>query len=1051
MKKAFFLLFGLLSIQIYSVAQSPGGVSGNLRWWLKANAGTFTDGGVTPATDGIAVQQWNDQSTILNHAVQPTLGNRPIYRTNIINGNPVLRFASDQFVDGTTAPGIGPTQSFYVFMVFKQNSYVAGGTADGNGTFIVDRTTATDNLVSFKMVNTDKYFYQKRNDTGGSLTGPVSVASAPTNTFTVVDFFRNVGTNYGIYIDGRLDVTSGGDSENITGPVIRLGRHATTTNGGLNGDFAEMIIYNTNLALADRERVESYLAIKYGITLNQTVATSYVNSAGNVVYPAATTHDAFDNDIAGIARDNGSALNQVASQSQNALSMVRIFSPSSLDDGDFLMWGHNAPTIWNSTDVPSPYINRLTRVWRVAETGETGTFSISFDLSGLGIDMSDPSRFALLVDGDGNFIDATAHITGRSIAGNVVTFTTAGINNNQYFTLACPLIPGPGGVAATTAWLRADEDVYINAGTTLAANNQTVQQWNTRGGLAAANASQSTAGNRPTFFTNIVNGNPIVRFNNTHFLDFGTLGIGTTSDLNMTVVVRPTTLNGGTLTNTTGGYIIDRTTSTTPVFSLKLLSTNKAGLQERIDSNPPFTGPVTTSDVVASVPQIVSIYRDYAVRFGIHYNSQVENVLNEAGGALTFPIPRIGASQAGNNGLIGDVAEFIFYNRDISAAERNRIDSYLAIKYGITLNQVTLTNYTASTGTVVYPSTAASHSGFTSDIAGIGRDATSRLNQSASQSVNANSVVRMDTPSSLDDLDFLLWGSNNSSLSTRNTVDVDGATIRGRMSRVWRVAMTNNPGTVTVRFDLSAVPGAKVQADLRLLIDRDGDGFSDNDVAPRTGTLAGSVFSVTAVTFQHGDRFTVGTTNLTTTPLPVELISFTAVYEKPAAVLSWETASELNNDHFTVERSASGIHFEDIATIRGAGTSSEAHQYSYIDLAPFPDKTYYRLRQTDTDGTVAHSSIVRVNTENGSGMKLSLFPNPGDGRTISFRLNDGIPFQLNRIEVFTQQGVSLLSHESLDASAPEFSFELAQPLPRGFYVVKVHYNDTVESVKLVVR
>ncbi|MFM6440049.1 MAG: hypothetical protein ACKPGW_34960, partial [Microcystis panniformis] len=60
------ILFVFVSIQL-CFAQSPGGVSSNLRWWLKANSGVFSDNGVTPAvTNGTAVQQWNDHSTILN-------------------------------------------------------------------------------------------------------------------------------------------------------------------------------------------------------------------------------------------------------------------------------------------------------------------------------------------------------------------------------------------------------------------------------------------------------------------------------------------------------------------------------------------------------------------------------------------------------------------------------------------------------------------------------------------------------------------------------------------------------------------------------------------------------------------------------------------------------------------------------------------------------------------------------------------------------------------------------------------------------------------------
>lgn len=1048
MKRLIITFLGLLTVSYSLFAQAPGGISGNLRWWLKANAGTFTDNGTTAATDGQAVQQWNDQSPIVNHARQTTLANKPIYRTNIINGNPVLRFSSNQFLDGLAAPGIGPVESSYIFLVFQQNSYVAGGTSDGNGTFIIDRTTATNNLISFKIVNTDKYYYQKRNDAGGSLSGPLSITSAPTNTFTIIDYFRNVGVRYGIYINGRLDVASGGDMENITGPNIRIGRHATSTNGGLNGDFAEAIVYNANLSAASRSRVESYLALKYGITIDQTTPTNYISSSGAIIYPSATSHDAYDFDIAGIGRDDASALNQTGSQSQNAVSIVRIFNPSpALDDGDFLAWGHNAPTIWNSAEVPAPYINRLTRTWRVAENGETGTFSVSFDLSGLGVDMSDPTRFAFLVDTDGNFSDATAHTTGRTIVGNVVTFTGASINHNEYFSLACPLIPGPGGVAATSVWLRADEDVYVNAGTTLATNGQTVRQWNTRGGVTAANATQATGANRPTYLTNIMNGNPVLRFGTTQFLDLGTLGISSTSDLNMSVVFRPTTLNGGTLTNSTGGYIIDRTTATTPVFSLKLLSTSKGALQERIDTNPPFDGPITTSNVSTTVPQIIDYHRDYAVRFGIHYNGALENILTEAGGSLAFPIPRIGAREGGANGLNGDISEFIMYNRDISAAERNRIDSYLAIKYGITLDQSTLTNYTASTGVVVYPATS-SHSTYNKDIAGIGRDAASRLNQSNSQSVNTNSVVRMQSPSSLDDMDFLLWGSNGNGFTVRNTVDV-GAPILGRMTRVWRIAETGETGTVTVSFDLSMYP-SKTQATLRLLIDRDNDGFGDNDVVPLTGTLVGNIFTVTGVNFQHNDFFTIGSTDLTVTPLPVELTSFTGSYEQPVVALSWKTASELNNNYFTLERSASGVQFEEVAKIPGSGTTSTAHQYQYVDPLPFPKETYYRLKQTDFNGDFEYSQIIRVETGKEPKRKLSVYPNPNDGNIIHFTYGD-TPFQLNQIEIISQQNIKLVSHTQEATSGTDFSFQLSRPLPPGIYVVRVKYNNKLESIKLVVK
>ncbi len=1036
-----FCIFFLFFCTANLFAQSPGGVATNLRFWFKANAGVYTDNGVTLAVDNNAVQQWNDQSVVANHSRQTTAGNKPVYRTNVINSNPVLRFSGDQFIDLLAAPGVGPTDGSYMYLVLRHATYTSGGVADGSGTYIIDRTTATSNLMSFKIVSQDKYFYQKRNDGGGSLTGPVSVSYAPTGTFNVVSFFRNVGTTYGINLNGRLDVTSAGDSENITVPVVRIGRHATNAGGGLTGDLAEAILYNANMTNADRLRVESYLAIKYGVTLDQTTATDFVNSSGTVVYPATTTHDLFDVNIAGIARDDGSGLNQTSSQSQNPRSVVRVFSPSSLDNGDFLMWGHDATDLWNSSDAPSGYTNRLARRWRVAETGETGTFSISFDLSSLGVDMTDATKFALLIDANGVFSDATAYTTGRSISGNVVTFTGANLANGDYFSLATSIVTGPGGVAATAIWLRADEGVYNNAGTTLATNGQTVQQWNTTGGSGGSTATQATAGNRPTFVTNVANGNPIVRFATTRYLDFTNLGIGSTSDLASTMVFRPASATGGTITDASGSYMQDRTTATTAQFSLKLLSTGKVGLQERTNSGV-IGGPVTTTNVSTSVMQIVDYYRDYNVRFGILYNGAQEGTLAETAGPLTLPVGRIGALQNNANGLDGDIGEYIFYGRDLTTAERNRIDSYLAIKYGITLNQVSLTNYTASDGVVVYPA-ASTHSGYVADIAGIGRDASSRLVQSSSISANANSVVRIQNPSGLAELEFLIWGDNAGSMTTGSS-SVDGTVIKRRLSRVWRVAERGDVGTVDNTFYNKKVPGSKVQADLRMLIDRDGDGFDDNDVAPLTGTLAGQIFTVTGVNLQNNDYFTVGTTNIASTPLPIQLLSFDVELAKGGVAANWRTSAEINNDYFTLERSLDGEKFVEAARVPGAGNSTDVRSYGVFDYPRAKGAIYYRLKQTDFDGKASWSDVRKVNLPE-IPFYVSVYPNPVDSDEFHIEL----PMDTPEASVTILNASGQLIHSGI-THQPTSKWNV-QDLPAGIYFVKVLTNDGADVVKVVVR
>jgi hypothetical protein len=79
----------------------PGGVGNSTsnRLWLKSDAGVYKDAGVTPASAGERVQQWNDYSGNGNNAVQSASSNRPVYQTGIVNGEPSLQFNGDKFID----------------------------------------------------------------------------------------------------------------------------------------------------------------------------------------------------------------------------------------------------------------------------------------------------------------------------------------------------------------------------------------------------------------------------------------------------------------------------------------------------------------------------------------------------------------------------------------------------------------------------------------------------------------------------------------------------------------------------------------------------------------------------------------------------------------------------------------------------------------------------------------------------------------------------------------------------------------------------------------
>lgn len=107
-------------------------------------------------------------------------------------------------------------------------------------------------------------------------------------------------------------------------------------------------------------------------------------------------------------------------------------------------------------------------------------------------------------------------------------------------------------------------------------------------------------------------------------------------------------------------------------------------------------------------------------------------------------------------------------------------------------------------------------------------------------------------------------------------------------------------------------------------------------------------------------------------PLPVELISFTADAVNNQSVLCrWTTATEINNDYFTVERSQDGMNFEPIGTVDGAGNSTSILQYQHPDHNPYRGISYYRLQQTDFDGQFSYSQSVAVRLVDRNGMLVS--------------------------------------------------------------------------------
>ncbi len=118
------------------------------------------------------------------------------------------------------------------------------------------------------------------------------------------------------------------------------------------------------------------------------------------------------------------------------------------------------------------------------------------------------------------------------------------------------------------------------------------------------------------------------------------------------------------------------------------------------------------------------------------------------------------------------------------------------------------------------------------------------------------------------------------------------------------------------------------------------------------------------------DEFGIDDIQITMAVLPIELTFFDAVLKGQSVELSWQTASEINNDFFKVQRSQDGIDFHSIGTVRGQGNSSQINEYHYMDHHPMPGTNYYRLLQVDFDGRseVHPQRVVQYQSD------ISLFP-----------------------------------------------------------------------------
>jgi hypothetical protein len=860
----------------YAVA--PGGVVADLSAWHRADTYVYNTG-TTLATNGQTIESWRDYNRTAITFSQPTAGNRPTYTpTTMLNFNPTVRFtrASNQFMS-YTFPTSTIKQEGSMYFATKQNTMSVGSGIlgfDNSMDFPGWHTMTTNKYLIYHVNFTPQLANDIDNNTPNIIGGSWKNGAGSTAANLLF------GTQYNGFSESFNTVTNVATNTDI----YRIG--SDNNYGAYDGNIGETVYYTRELNPTEKNRVSSYLGIKYGVTLRSGNFSSgtfnYLNSAAATVWDG-TANASYHNNIAGIAYDKASALYQKQSMSANTGDQVLIGAGSSLantnaantntlTNGQFLIWGDNGLSKSLSVAFPSFVAecgSRFAAIWKVQNTNAVGTVTVAWPVNA-GVE-----NFHLIRSSDATFTSAddfypmTTLVTINGVNYNTTIIT---FNNGDFFTFAGTLV-APGGIGANLkAWYKANNGV-------LTGDNTAVSSWSSSTTVPYT-VIQGTAAAQPRFFSTtpnkLLNYNAALEFDGNDELvnparlyantdGFEILGVGMDTRTSLSATYNGTVGIGidgnypaldiqtnGTSPNGWNPWMTPSSPNEWSGGSAILYNGNTGGTNQQ----PQLYG-LGSTNLVAGSNNIISNVDGYieTTTLDANQNTQIGNGIF------------VGSSgDAEWNGLI---PEIIVYNRKLSTVELLKVNTYLAIKYGITLDQRQANDYTASDGTVIYA--ASTYGAFKHDIAGIGVDSCSGLFQPKSTSVNGDAVVTMQQVSTTLDspVSFLVWANNNED-ADGNGQSLDDILYPGRvctdsiLDRDWKVQLTNfNNKTkpVNVTFNRTKLIAAGTKGtDYALLIDTTGNTDYNHAYIIQPTSVTATTIAFDGVTqFTNGAVFTLAT------------------------------------------------------------------------------------------------------------------------------------------------------------------------------------------------
>jgi large repetitive protein len=424
---------------------APGGSKAGLTFWIDGKNGMTNSGG--------NVSSWTDRAGFNTLAMNTTL---PAYVNNAVNFNPVAQFNGTlgaQDLIGNTNIGMS---EYYTVAAWN------GAPTTNRGLVLSGKVPSLEDNIDYAM------FYSAGGGTNIAMQYGYIMHGTQTTTVTPpASGIYNIWT--GSSSGHVLNMNASPVPNNITAsyqiqdsvfwntPRI-AGRPNGSAAARMNGWIAEVIAYNVNKANAGRINVESYLAVKYGLTK----AENYVNSANTVIWDV-TANAAYHHDVFGVERDDTTTLMQTQSNSMNTgsgdgtgqsgMGNIVLSNPSNLQNLGALIVGHDVNDFTlTSSNMPATLstmgYQRVSRTWKVQETGTVGSVSLSFETTGISSLNGMPVvGMALIIDhsGNGDFTVGSPTVEVRmadSVSGNVATFKNVTFSP-ALFTVAASLTPLP--------------------------------------------------------------------------------------------------------------------------------------------------------------------------------------------------------------------------------------------------------------------------------------------------------------------------------------------------------------------------------------------------------------------------------------------------------------------------------------------------------------------------------------------------------------------------------------------------------------------------------